>query len=75
MALSRSSCFCSAVPLSAVESMNVFDEGVTTMKVRWEEAHGATGYRLLYKSINATEPQEEKEVSEPHRTRKTFEVY
>lgn len=43
--------------------MNVYDEGVTTMRVRWEEADGATGYMLLYKSINASEPQEENEVN------------
>uniref|UniRef100_A0A3Q1GZJ3 Collagen alpha-1(XII) chain n=1 Tax=Anabas testudineus TaxID=64144 RepID=A0A3Q1GZJ3_ANATE len=50
------------LPLSAVTNMNVYDEDVTTMRVSWEEADGATGYMLLYKSINATEPQDEKEV-------------
>ncbi|XP_038582157.1 collagen alpha-1(XII) chain isoform X5 [Micropterus salmoides] len=50
------------LPLSAVTSMNVYDETSTTMWVRWDEAAGATGYMLLYKAINATEPQEEKEV-------------
>ncbi|XP_035534688.1 collagen alpha-1(XII) chain isoform X2 [Morone saxatilis] len=50
------------LPLAAVKSMNVYDETSTTMRVRWEEADGATGYMLLYKSINATEPQLENEV-------------
>lgn len=43
--------------------MNVYDEGVTTMRVRWEAVQGATGYLLLYRSVNASEPQEEKEVT------------
>ncbi|KAI3364626.1 hypothetical protein L3Q82_011406, partial [Scortum barcoo] len=50
------------LPLSAVTSMNVYDETSNTMRVRWGAADGATGYMLLYKSINATEPQLEKEV-------------
>ncbi|XP_051264917.1 collagen alpha-1(XII) chain isoform X5 [Dicentrarchus labrax] len=50
------------LPLSAVKNMNVYDETSTTMRVRWEEADGATGYMLLYKSINATEPQLENEM-------------
>uniref|UniRef100_A0A8C4IEH4 Collagen alpha-1(XII) chain n=1 Tax=Dicentrarchus labrax TaxID=13489 RepID=A0A8C4IEH4_DICLA len=45
-----------------VKNMNVYDETSTTMRVRWEEADGATGYMLLYKSINATEPQLENEM-------------
>lgn len=51
-----------SVPLSAVKTMNVYDETATTMRVRWEEADGATGYMLLYKAVNASEPQLEKEV-------------
>uniref|UniRef100_A0A665VIL6 Collagen alpha-1(XII) chain n=1 Tax=Echeneis naucrates TaxID=173247 RepID=A0A665VIL6_ECHNA len=50
------------LPLSAVKNMDVYDETSTTMRVKWEEAAGATGYMLLYKAINATEPQLEKEV-------------
>nr|XP_046228238.1 collagen alpha-1(XII) chain isoform X2 [Scatophagus argus] len=50
------------LPLPAVKNMNVYDETSTTMMVRWEEADGATGYMLLYKSINATDSQLEKEV-------------
>uniref|UniRef100_A0A4W6EWK5 Collagen alpha-1(XII) chain n=1 Tax=Lates calcarifer TaxID=8187 RepID=A0A4W6EWK5_LATCA len=50
------------LPLSAVKTMNVYDETATTMRVRWEEADGATGYMLLYKAVNASEPQLEKEV-------------
>ncbi|GAA6231691.1 collagen alpha-1(XII) chain-like isoform X1 [Lates japonicus] len=50
------------LPLSAVKNMNVYDETATTMRVRWEEADGATGYMLLYKAVNASEPQLEKEV-------------
>ncbi|KAA8582941.1 hypothetical protein FQN60_015487 [Etheostoma spectabile] len=50
------------LPLSACKNMKVFDETSSTMKVSWDEALGATGYMLLYKSINATEPQLENEV-------------
>lgn len=55
--------FVLSVALPAVKDMNVYDETSGTMRVRWEEADGATGYMLLYKSINATEPQLEKEVT------------
>nr|XP_029137515.1 collagen alpha-1(XII) chain-like [Labrus bergylta] len=50
------------LPLSAAKNMNVYDETSTTMKVRWGEAEGAAGYMLLYRSINASEPQLEMEV-------------
>uniref|UniRef100_A0A668ANI7 Collagen type XII alpha 1 chain n=1 Tax=Myripristis murdjan TaxID=586833 RepID=A0A668ANI7_9TELE len=43
------------LPLSAVRRMNIYDEQATTMRVKWEEAEGATGYMLLYSAINATE--------------------
>ncbi|XP_071397697.1 collagen alpha-1(XII) chain-like, partial [Centroberyx affinis] len=49
------------LPLSAVESMQVYDETMSSMKVSWEEAEGATGYMLLYRAINATQPSLEKE--------------
>lgn len=54
--------FVFSVPLSAAKNMIVYDETSSTMRVRWEEAAGATGYMLRYKSINATEPQVEGEV-------------
>ncbi|XP_069033568.1 collagen alpha-1(XII) chain isoform X2 [Embiotoca jacksoni] len=50
------------LPLSAVKRMNVYDETTTTMRVSWEEAAGATGYMLLYKALNTSEPDLEKEV-------------
>ncbi|KAK2855870.1 hypothetical protein Q5P01_004605 [Channa striata] len=50
------------LPLPAVTNMNVYDEAVTTMRVRWDEVDGATGYMLLYKPINATGPRLEKEL-------------
>lgn len=50
------------VPLSAVRRMDIYDEQTTTMRVRWEEALGATGYMLLYSAINATHPTAEQEV-------------
>lgn len=53
---------CFSVPLPAVKNMNVYDEAVTTMRVRWEQVGGATGYLMQYQSINATEPQLEQEV-------------
>uniref|UniRef100_A0A671W2B6 Collagen alpha-1(XII) chain n=1 Tax=Sparus aurata TaxID=8175 RepID=A0A671W2B6_SPAAU len=49
------------LPLSAAKNMIVYDETSSTMRVRWEKAAGATGYMLRYKSINATEPQLERE--------------
>ncbi|XP_028250570.1 collagen alpha-1(XII) chain isoform X2 [Parambassis ranga] len=50
------------LPLSAVRSMDIYDEQTTTMRVRWEEAAGATGYMLLYSAINATQPTVEQEI-------------
>uniref|UniRef100_A0A8D0AFH4 Collagen type XII alpha 1 chain n=1 Tax=Sander lucioperca TaxID=283035 RepID=A0A8D0AFH4_SANLU len=50
------------LPLTAVRSMDIYDEQTTTMRVRWEEAVGATGYMLLYSAINATQPTVEQEV-------------
>ena len=42
--------------------MTVYDEQITTMRVSWEAAEGATGYMLLYSAINATQPAPEQEV-------------
>ncbi|XP_062253679.1 collagen alpha-1(XII) chain isoform X4 [Platichthys flesus] len=50
------------LPLSAVRRMDIYNEQVTTMQVRWERAAGATGYMLLYSAINATEPTLEQEI-------------
>ncbi|XP_018553321.1 LOW QUALITY PROTEIN: collagen alpha-1(XII) chain [Lates calcarifer] len=50
------------LPLSAVRRMDIYDEQMTTMRVRWEEAEGATGYMLLYSAINATQPTLEQEI-------------
>ncbi|XP_061599580.1 collagen alpha-1(XII) chain-like isoform X2 [Cololabis saira] len=50
------------LPLSAVRRMTIYEESVTTMRVRWEEAEGATGYMLLYSAINATQPSTEQEI-------------
>uniref|UniRef100_A0A8C7F3S4 Collagen alpha-1(XII) chain n=1 Tax=Oncorhynchus kisutch TaxID=8019 RepID=A0A8C7F3S4_ONCKI len=50
------------LPLSAVRKMIIYEERPTTMRVKWEEAVGATNYMLLYRAINATEPSVEKEV-------------
>ncbi|XP_044022471.1 collagen alpha-1(XII) chain isoform X2 [Siniperca chuatsi] len=50
------------LPLSAVRRMDIYDEQTTTMRVRWEEVDGATGYMLLYSAINATQPTLEQEV-------------
>ncbi|XP_036927763.1 collagen alpha-1(XII) chain isoform X4 [Acanthopagrus latus] len=50
------------LPLSAVRRMDIYDEQITTMRVRWEEAEGATGYMLLYSAINATQPTLEQEI-------------
>uniref|UniRef100_A0A8C8LPY4 Collagen alpha-1(XII) chain n=1 Tax=Oncorhynchus tshawytscha TaxID=74940 RepID=A0A8C8LPY4_ONCTS len=53
------------LPLSAVRKMTIYEERPTTMRVKWEEAVGATGYMLLYSAINATEPSVDKEVRRP----------
>uniref|UniRef100_A0A6Q2YBK9 Collagen alpha-1(XII) chain n=1 Tax=Esox lucius TaxID=8010 RepID=A0A6Q2YBK9_ESOLU len=50
------------LPLSAVRKMVIYDEHPTTMRVKWEEVVGATGYMLLYRPINSTEPVVEKEM-------------
>ncbi|KAM3870859.1 collagen alpha-1(XII) chain-like [Diretmus argenteus] len=50
------------LPLSSVRKMTIFDEQTTTMRVRWEEAAGATGYMLLYSAINATQAAPEQEM-------------
>lgn len=42
--------------------MDVYDEQTTTMRVRWEQVEGATGYILRYDAINATQPTVEQEV-------------
>ncbi|XP_069574960.1 collagen alpha-1(XII) chain isoform X2 [Brachyistius frenatus] len=50
------------LPLSDVKMINIYDERTTTMRVRWEQADGATGYMLLYSAINATQPTAEQEM-------------
>uniref|UniRef100_A0A8C7KHB2 Collagen type XII alpha 1 chain n=1 Tax=Oncorhynchus kisutch TaxID=8019 RepID=A0A8C7KHB2_ONCKI len=50
------------MPLPGVIKLTVYDETMTTFKVRWEKAEGATGYMLLYRAINATVPTVEKEM-------------
>lgn len=42
--------------------MNVYEETSNSMKVKWVEVDGATGYVLQYRSINASEPQLQMEV-------------
>lgn len=53
-----------SVPLYTVKNMNVFDETSVSMRVNWDGVVGATGYMLLYNSVNASEPQLEFEVHE-----------
>ncbi|XP_056282175.1 collagen alpha-1(XII) chain isoform X2 [Pseudoliparis swirei] len=50
------------LPLTAVRHMHIHDKQTTTMRVRWEQAEGATGYMLLYSAINATQPTQEQEI-------------
>lgn len=67
MAVTRGLYFASAVPLSAVKSMTIYDEDMTSMRVRWEKVVGTSGYMLKYRAINATVPTVEKEVrTGPH---------
>uniref|UniRef100_A0A8C2Z6A7 Collagen type XII alpha 1 chain n=1 Tax=Cyclopterus lumpus TaxID=8103 RepID=A0A8C2Z6A7_CYCLU len=58
------------LPLTAVRRMDIYDEQTTTMRVRWEQAAGATGYMLLYSAINATQPTQEQEVRDIIGTRR-----
>ena len=53
------------MPLPYVEDMSVSEETMTTMRVRWSKAEGATGYLVLYKALNATQPGVEEEVRDP----------
>ncbi|XP_047466383.1 collagen alpha-1(XII) chain isoform X2 [Mugil cephalus] len=50
------------LPLSTVKRMDIYEEQVTTMRVRWEAVTGATGYMLLYNAINATQSTVEQEI-------------
>ncbi|XP_027896679.1 collagen alpha-1(XII) chain isoform X5 [Xiphophorus couchianus] len=50
------------LPLPGASNLKVYDETSSSMRVSWEAAAGASGYVLLYRSINASEPQEEQEV-------------
>uniref|UniRef100_A0A3Q4MGK4 Collagen alpha-1(XII) chain n=1 Tax=Neolamprologus brichardi TaxID=32507 RepID=A0A3Q4MGK4_NEOBR len=50
------------LPLYTVKNMNVYDETSVSMRVSWDGVVGATGYMLLYNSINASEPQLESEL-------------
>uniref|UniRef100_A0AAX7SU24 Collagen, type XII, alpha 1b n=1 Tax=Astatotilapia calliptera TaxID=8154 RepID=A0AAX7SU24_ASTCA len=51
-----------AVPCVKLTNMNVYDETSVSMRVSWDGVVGATGYMLLYNSINASEPQLESEL-------------
>lgn len=62
MAITPGIDFASAVPLAAVTTMFVYDESMTSMRVKWELVGGASGYMLKYQAINATVPTVEKEV-------------
>uniref|UniRef100_A0A669CQ83 Collagen alpha-1(XII) chain n=1 Tax=Oreochromis niloticus TaxID=8128 RepID=A0A669CQ83_ORENI len=50
------------LPLYTAKNMNVYDETSVSMRVSWDGAVGATGYMLLYNSVNASEPQLENEL-------------
>ncbi|XP_041721920.1 collagen alpha-1(XII) chain [Coregonus clupeaformis] len=50
------------LPLPGVIKLTVYDETMTTFRVKWEKAEGATGYMLFYRAINATVPTVEKEI-------------
>lgn len=65
--------FVPSVPLYTVKNMNVYDETSVSMRVSWDGVVGATGYMLLYNSINASEPQLESEVHE-HRGYSTLSL-
>lgn len=66
--------FCKPVPLTPVRTMDIYDEQTTTMRVRWEEAEGATGYMLLYSAVNASRPTREQEVRDILSTENTVRL-
>ncbi|XP_061699936.1 collagen alpha-1(XII) chain isoform X2 [Syngnathoides biaculeatus] len=51
------------LPLPGVRRMDIFDEQMTTMRVRWEAVPGATSYMILYNAMNATEPTDEQQIN------------
>ncbi|XP_060735731.1 collagen alpha-1(XII) chain isoform X2 [Tachysurus vachellii] len=50
------------LPLNTKRRLTIYKVGSTTMNVKWEKIEGATGYKLQYSAINATEPTTKKEM-------------
>ncbi|XP_077566419.1 collagen alpha-1(XII) chain isoform X2 [Stigmatopora nigra] len=50
------------LPLPSVASVDVYDRSTSALRVRWGPADGATGYVLLYRPVNASEPEADREV-------------
>lgn len=57
---------CLSVAVPSSDTMDVYEQTSSSMKVKWDSVKGATGYILLYRPIN--QPQLEKEVDSPHPT-------
>ncbi|KAK7906744.1 hypothetical protein WMY93_015356 [Mugilogobius chulae] len=52
------------LPVAAPTDLQVSDEKVTSFKLSWKEAEGATGYMIRYRALNASDgSQQEREVS------------
>ncbi|XP_060790300.1 collagen alpha-1(XII) chain isoform X3 [Neoarius graeffei] len=50
------------LPVDNIRRLTIYKVGSTTMKVKWEKIEGATGYKLQYSAINATERTTKKEM-------------
>ncbi len=59
-------CVCWSVVLPTVSDLELHDITHSTMRARWREAVGASGYMILYAPLTEGEPADEKEVENTH---------
>ncbi|CAL1585760.1 unnamed protein product [Knipowitschia caucasica] len=50
------------LPVAAPADLVVFNEEVTSFRLRWTEAEGATGYKILYQALNSSDGGDEREL-------------